>query len=104
MSLAGRHIVFALDLKDDSHQALLWLLKHIYKPGDVVHLVHVAKLKVGMRCCPWSPAPSEMEAALEPAIHRYIEMPSGVQDETPEIFHGLSSVLPHRRVESLQRI
>ena len=56
MSLAGRHIVFALDLKDDSHQALLWLLKHIYKPGDVVHLVHVAKLKVGMSCCPWSSA------------------------------------------------
>lgn len=46
MSIQGRQLVFAVDLKDEAHRALLWVLRNVYRPGDTIHLVHVAKLKV----------------------------------------------------------
>ena len=41
--------MFAADLKEDSQKALLWMLRNVYRHGDVIHLVHVAKLKVTLQ-------------------------------------------------------
>ena len=46
MTEEGRALVFAVDLQDDAHRALLWALRNVYRLGDTIHLVHVAKLKV----------------------------------------------------------
>ena len=38
-----RTIVVALDTEVDSLRALDWVQQHFYKPGDIVHMVHVCK-------------------------------------------------------------
>jgi nucleotide-binding universal stress UspA family protein len=39
-----RHVVVALDTTEASLRALKWAATEILRPGDVVHVVHVAKI------------------------------------------------------------
>lgn len=39
----SRHIVVALDLSDQSHKCLQWTAFELARPGDLVHIVHVAR-------------------------------------------------------------
>lgn len=38
-----RTIVVALDTETESLRALDWVTEQFYKPGDIVHMVHVCK-------------------------------------------------------------
>lgn len=46
-----RNLVVAVDHTEGSYKALKWTLEHLYRDGDVLHLLHVVPAASSVTCC-----------------------------------------------------
>eukprot|EP00882_Tetradesmus_deserticola_P013893 GHRQ01014757.1.p2 GENE.GHRQ01014757.1~~GHRQ01014757.1.p2 ORF type:complete len:148 (-),score=26.17 GHRQ01014757.1:1416-1859(-) len=46
-----RNLVVAVDHTEGTYTALKWTLEHLYRDGDVLHLLHVVPAASSVTCC-----------------------------------------------------
>lgn len=39
----GRSVVVAVDDSDEGYAAVAWVIQHLWRPGDVLHVLHVVR-------------------------------------------------------------